>query len=130
MEWMIGIGIVLSVVVVFLWYGSSRGSAVRTCKSIYSKAKKRRPNKAERDYLKMVLLTRPPFDYQHDKVINLILDKCCDVDSLADHIAHFGRGPHSALMWRQRDEQIKMAEFRERFDPAKRNEDFFRQFWN
>ena len=55
-------------------FGISPESAYKTCIAIYKKAKRKNPNKAEMDYLKFVLLTKPPYDYQFDGVIKIILD--------------------------------------------------------
>lgn len=100
----------------------------KTCIKIYNRAKKMRPNKPERDYLELVLLTQPPYDYHRDDVIDAILEENPDIESLADFIA----GPE----WDEggMDERIRWVEEREmhkRVFPElkQRNLIFFREFW-
>ena len=60
----------------------------KTCLSIYNKAKKKRPNKPEWDYLKLVLLTKPPYDYQLDNIIDIILNEHAqNIHELAEFIS-------------------------------------------
>jgi len=100
-------------------FGTSKERQHRTCISIYHKAKKRRPNKTEHDYLKIVLLTKPPFDYQHDEVINEILSLCKDIHELASYIVK--NGTH---LWDSRERNLKFSNLQAR------NQQFFKEFWN
>jgi hypothetical protein len=98
-------------------------STYNACISIYNKAKSKRPDKLERDYLKIVLLTKPPFDYQYDQVIEGILDMYSDIHALANHIASFAKKPH---LWESRKRNMK--DRMEYFN--NRNNEFFSYFWN
>ena len=93
----------------------------KTCLQIYNKAKKRRPNKSERDLLKIVLLTKPPFDYQHDEVIDGLLDMCNNISELSKIISDFSK-PTDTL-WKNRKRNLKNSNLKER------NKVFFREFW-
>ena len=93
------------------------------------KAKRARPGKNERDYLKLVLITKPPFDYQYDNVIERILDESKeDIRELARLIYAFGhpRSPVSSHSWeaRQRNIELSLHSFQEK------NKQFFRDFWD
>ena len=95
---------------------------------IYNKAKRARPGKDERDYLKIVLMTKPPFDYQHNNVLERILDESHDdIRELARLIYTLGypRSPLSSESWEARQRNIKLSlhKFQER------NKQFFRDFW-
>lgn len=108
-------------------FGADPDSAYKTCIKIYEKAKRKRPGKSERDYLKLVLLTKPPYDYQFDRVIDMLLDNFKTIEDLADHIAN-GQDPHNREsqkdVWESRERNLKFApEVRER------NKTFFRKFW-
>lgn len=105
--------------------GVSEQGTIRTCKRLYSKAKRRRPNRDECDYLKLVLLTKPPFDYQRDEVIKLILDSFQDIDALAQHIANGVRDPHN---WASRAWNLEYGKGRQ-YNVEIRNAAFFRDFW-
>jgi hypothetical protein len=94
----------------------------KTCLQIYNKTKKKRPSKNERDLLKIVLLTKPPFDYQHDKVIEGLLDSCKNITELSKVISD-----HSKLndpLWKNRERNLKYSNLKER------NQNFFREFWS
>jgi Na+/phosphate symporter len=93
----------------------------KTCRKIYEKAKKMKPNKSERELLKIVLITKPPFDYQHDKVINSILDSCENIHELSDIISEGSKINNS--FWITRERNIKNSNLKER------NQTFFREFW-
>jgi hypothetical protein len=109
-------------------FGTSPESAYKTCVNIYEKAKRKNPNKSEIDYLKFVLLTKPPYDYQLDVVIDLILVNCCNISQLAKYIAD-GQDPinrdQQKDLWSSRERNLKFAP-----KVKKRNEEFFAQFWN
>ena len=97
-------------------------SPSEACLSIYKKAKRKRPNKAEQDYLKIVLLTKPPFDYQHDKVIDGLLDMCNNITELSKIISDFSKPTDS--LWQNRKRNLKFCNLKER------NKVFFREFWS
>jgi len=107
-----------------LIFGSKEERTKKMCMNLYQKAKKQRPGKSERDYLKIVLITKPPFDYQLDAVINEVLDSCSTIDELSDYIVEYSAG--------------RLCDFRERnicdHDMSKRidskNKQFFREFWH
>lgn len=126
-HWIAGalpLGLILWNVLGLLLPDRDADSAAKTCKSIYRKSKKMRPGKPERDYLKIVLLTRPPFDFQHDKVNDLILDECPDIDSLAQFVAEMG-SPGSDS-WERREANVAVLKGR----LEQRNAEFFDAFWN
>ena len=107
--------------------GADPDSVYKTCIKIYEKAKRKRPGKNERDYLKLVLLTKPPYDYQLDRVIDMLLDSFETIENLANYIANksdpYNRESQKD-MWESRERNLKFApEVRER------NESFFREFW-
>lgn len=95
---------------------------IKTCVSIYKKAKERKPNRSERDYLKIVLLTKPPFDYQHNKVIDFILDEQVrNIGELSDFIVEHRKEKE---LWQNREKNLKfLANIKDR------NTEFFRKFW-
>ncbi len=101
----------------------------KTCISIYNKAKKKRPNKLERDYLKLVLLTKPPYDYQLDNIIDLILDEHAhNINELAEFISEIQSmwtegEPLPGWEERQRNLKLYKQQFKER------NKKFFKEFW-
>ena len=109
-------------------FGTQEERNLRTCLRIYNKAKRARPGKDERDYLKIVLLTKPPFDYQWDNILERILDDSNnDITELAKMIYKLGN-PKSPLgngRWEARQRNIKLSshKFQER------NKHFFRDFW-
>ncbi len=99
------------------------GSTRKTCLSIYKKAKKKRPNKTERDYLKIVLLTKPPFDYQLDKIIESILDECETIDELSSYIEMTQKDKN---LWSNRERNLDILEEKGK----NRNEQFLIGFWD
>ena len=109
-------------------FGTDPDSVREACIKIYNEARKRRPGKPERDYLKLVLLTKPPFDYQLDRVIEGLLDQFRSIEALADYIA-FAADPSRREMqksdWEARKRNLKM------FPQIKaRNKAYFVQFWS
>ena len=98
-------------------------STRKTCLSIYKKAKKKRPNKTERDYLKIVLLTKPPFDYQLDKIIESILDECETIDELSSYIEMTQKDKN---LWSNRERNLDILEEKGK----NRNEQFLIGFWD
>lgn len=107
---------------------SDPDSIYKRCIKIYEKAKIKRPGKSERDYLKLVLLTKPPYDYQFDEVINLLLNKYKAIEDLAEYIAD-GSDPYyqdsQNDIWDSRKRNLKYFP-----KVKKRNKDFFREFWS
>jgi hypothetical protein len=63
-------------------FGTDPEGVYKTCVPVYERARGRRPNRPERDYLKLVLLTKPPYDYQTDAVIDQMVE-----DSRAQRIS-------------------------------------------
>lgn len=103
---------------------------IKTCISIYNKAKKKRPLKADRDYLKLVLLTKPPWDYALDPVIEYILNEHGrDIHALAEFIADMQTGERkrgelpSGFEERRRNLKQSGKKMKER------NKRFFKDFW-
>ena len=92
----------------------------KKCISLYEKIRKRRPEKSVRDCLKVVLLTKPPFDYQCSAVIELILEECTDIEKVAEYISELGR---TKSLWESRDRNLKS------FNVKDRNKLFFAEFW-
>ena len=108
--------------------GIDHKSVHKACVKIYETAKKKKPGKNERDYLKMVLLTKPPYDYQLDNSINYLLDEFKSIDKLADYIADgmSSSDNRESLkhLWESRERNLKHAP-----EVKKRNEAFFQEFW-
>jgi hypothetical protein len=78
--------------------------------------------------LKIVLLTKPPFDYQHDSMIDMILNECPDIDNLALFISTIAsKEPkwkgNTRGLWKCRAINLKRFNFKER------NKLFFAEFW-
>lgn len=94
----------------------------KTCISIYQKAKKRRPNKSEKDYLKIVLLTKPPFDYLPDEIIDSALNNFDNINDLAIYIASTHK---DKTFWFFREKNLKYNEKNIKL----RNTKFFDEFW-
>jgi len=97
-------------------------SPSEACLSIYKKAKEKRPNKSEQDYLKIVLLTKPPFDYQLDSVINLILEENKTIDDLSEYIEDMHK---DGSLWLNRNRNLEI--YKEKL--KQRNQEFFKEFW-
>ena len=109
-------------------FGTQEERNLRTCLRIYNKAKRARPGKDDRDYLKLVLITKPPFDYQWDNILDRILDDSNNnIMELAKMIYTFGnpKSPLGKSRWEARQRNIKLShhKFQER------NRQFFRYFW-
>ena len=94
----------------------------KTSLQIYNKAKKKRPNKSESDLLKIVLLTKPPFDYQHEKVIDGLLDMCNNISELSKIIYNHSKSNDPLCLNRTRN--LKYSNLKER------NKIFFQKFWS
>jgi len=108
-------------------FGTGPDSAYKTCIKFYEKAKRKRPGKSERDYLKLVLLTKPPYDYQSDSAIDMLLEEFDTIEDLASFIANgqesYNRESQKDV-WESRERNIKLSP-----KVKKRNEMFFREFW-
>ena len=102
-------------------FGTREQRVFKTCKKIYDDAKRKRPDRNERDYLKIILITKPPFDYQSDKMLDGILDSCRSVKDLSCEISNLGK---LNSLWNSRERNIKMG-FLEN-----RNRKFFSEFWD
>jgi hypothetical protein len=85
--------------------GVSDKSIFKTCIWIYQKQKKLYPNRPEREYLKFVLLTKPPFDWQVKTVTAMILDSCSNIEELAQYIVDNMR---SQYLWDTRERNLKL----------------------
>ena len=96
-------------------------SVLKTCTKLYNKAKKMRPDKNERDYLKIVLITKPPFDYQYDQILDKILDSCSNIEDLAREISKHGQ--LGSYLWESRKRNVKLGTL------EARNRAFFTEFW-
>ncbi|HBG62044.1 MAG: hypothetical protein A2Y03_06595 [Omnitrophica WOR_2 bacterium GWF2_38_59] len=92
------------------------------CIHLYDEAKKKKPGKAEKEYLKLILLTKPPFDYQIDIVLERILKDFKSIDKLADFIDKI---PVDDDMWKSRARNIKI--YKKQIEH--RNMLFFKEFW-
>ena len=102
-------------------FGTREERILRTCTSIYSKAKRMRPGKSEREYLKIVLITKPPFDYQFDQILDAILDSCTNIEDLSREISE--RGQPGSYLWEARERNLKLRNL------ESRNREFFCAFW-
>ncbi len=109
------------------------------CISLYLEAKRNRPGKEEKDYFKLILLTKPPFDYQHDGVIDLSLRDHDTIKALADFIVELSTGRSvqhepefiknwSRSMWESRQRNLSMEYTKQKLEA--RNKQFFREFWS
>ncbi len=93
------------------------------CLNLYNEAKERKPGKSKKDYLKLILLTKPPFDYQLDNVIEEALNKLTTIDNLADFITDI---PKNDYLWKSRKRNLK--EYKNKL--TSRNNLFFEEFWS
>ena len=111
----------------------------QTCIDLYQDAQQKCPGKPERDYLKIVLLTKPPFDFQHNGVIERILDENPTIEKLADFLVEISSGKTdthnpefitrwSQQMWTARERNLSIEYTKKKL--RHRNEEFFRQFWS
>jgi hypothetical protein len=95
----------------------------QTCMDLYIEAKKKRPEKEEIEYLKLILLTKPPFDYQLDVIIDEILKTNNSIDKLSDFITDIKT---DNFLWETRKKNLKM--YKEKL--KLRNQSFFQHFWS
>jgi hypothetical protein len=92
----------------------------------YNDAKRKAPNKPERDYLKMVLINTPPFDWQLERVIEGILDEYLkDINDLSDFLA-ISYKPDNPL-WKYRELNIMDSSIKEHI--SKNKNDFLKAFF-
>jgi len=102
-------------------FGTREERVLKTCTRIYNKTKKMRPGRNERDYLKFVLITKPPFDYQYDQVLDYILDSCSNIRELSKMISEQGKG--GSHLWKSRERNVRLGALKNR------NKKFFSEFW-
>jgi len=76
----------------------------KPCAVIFEEARKRKPGKADYDYLKFVLFSKPPFDYQEDRVIENILKEFKSIKALEDFILDVQK---DKTLWGLRNENLK-----------------------
>lgn len=98
-------------------------SPKEACISIYNNSKKKMPNKTEEQYLKIVLLTKPPFDYQLDPVITYILSEFSSIEKLSDFVEDNHKDED---LWSNRKRNL--AIYKNKL--TERNNSFFKEFWN
>jgi len=105
-------------------FGADANGIHDTCIKIYHKFKIKRPNRNERDYLKMVLLTKPPFDYLMDYIIDRFLDEAPTIEQLAIFISENckANSPVGNNLWDQRERNLKN---KDQFKVKERNQQFF-----
>jgi len=96
-------------------------SKKKSCAVIFEDAKKRRPGKADSDYLKFVLLSKPPFDYQEDRVIENILKEFRSINDLEDFICNVQK---DETLWALRNKNLK----RKSKELTMRNNEFLNSF--
>jgi hypothetical protein len=85
--------------------GASDKSIFKACISIYQKQKKLLPNKPDRDYLKFVPLTKPPFDWQVKPVTDMILTAWSKIGGLAQYFVDNARDQY---LWNTRDRNRRL----------------------
>ncbi len=102
-------------------FGTREEKVLKTCTKIYNKAKRMKPGRSERDYLKIVLITKPPFDYQVDEILDDILDSCENINDLSMVIAE--QGEIGSSLWEFRERNVKLGIL------SARNKKYFSEFW-
>jgi len=102
-------------------FESREEKILKTCLELYNKAKKTRPDKSEYDCFKIVMITKPPFDYQADLVLDELLSSCKSINDLASIISEYSK--LSSEFWKSREKNKKSRIFEER------NKKFFEEFW-
>lgn len=101
--------------------GADDASVRRTCNQLYEKARRIRPDRDDRDCLKIVLMTKPPFDYLPGETIEEFLDEASNIEGLCDVVCRDGR---ERYLWEVRE---KMRTNR---SIANGREEFFSWFWH
>jgi len=94
----------------------------KSCTAIFQEARKRSPGKANCDYLKFVLLSKAPFDYQEDRIIENILNVFNTIEDLASFISDVQR---DETFWAMRSKNLK----RKSKELVKRNNEFLNAFY-
>lgn len=102
-------------------FGNKKERILRTCTKLYKKAKKERPGRKESEYYKIILLTKPPFDYQYENVIGAILESTKSIGDLAKQI--YMHGQINSHLWVARERNIKKGRV------VEKNQEFIRKFW-
>ena len=98
-------------------------SPKHTCAILYNEAKKKKPGKEETEYLKLILLTKPPFDYQLDVVIDETLKNFKSIEDLSDFITAV---PKNDYLWESRTRNLEI--YKKKLE--ERNRLFFQEFWS
>ena len=107
-------------------FGKEPESIRRDCIKIYEKARRQRPGKPNQDYLKLVLLTKPPYDYQHDRIIEKVLKECSNIEELADYI---GFSLDTSLSGKSSLWEFRKRNLKNLPQVKERNRKFFQEFW-
>lgn len=97
-------------------------SPKHTCVTLYNEAKNKKPGKDEIEYLKLILLTKPPFDYQLDVVIDETLKNFKLIEDLSDFVTAI---PKDDYLWESRTRNLKT--YKKKLE--ERNRQFFQEFW-
>ena len=90
---------------------------------IYRDAKNLRPGKSEKEYFKLLLLTKPPFDYQLDTVIEFVINEYNLIEDLSDFVTEISKDD---CLWENRTKNLKI--YRKKLE--ERNRLFFKEFWS
>ena len=98
-------------------------SSKQTCVALYNEAKNKKPGKEEIEYLKLILLTKPPFDYQLDVVIDETLKNFKSIEDLSDFVTKI---PKDDYLWESRTRNLKI--YKKKLE--ERNRLFFQEFWS
>ena len=98
-------------------------SPKQACISLYNEAKKKKPGKEEIEYLRLILLTKPPFDYQLDVVIDETLKNFKSIEDLSDFVTAI---PKDDYLWESRTRNLKI--YKKKLE--ERNRRFFQEFWS
>ena len=96
-------------------------SPKQACATLYNEAKKKKPGKEEIEYLKLILLTKPPFDYQLDVVIDETLKNFKSIEDLSDFVTKI---PKDDYLWESRTRNLKI--YKKKLE--ERNRLFFQEF--
>lgn len=94
----------------------------KSCTAIFEEARKRCPGKAYVDYLKFVLLSKAPFDYQEDRIIENILNVFSTIEDLESFVSDVRK--HETF-WAMRSNNLK----RKSEELMKRNNEFLNAFY-
>jgi hypothetical protein len=93
----------------------------KSCIAIFEEARKRSPGKANGDYLKFVLLSKAPFDYQEDRIIDSIISVFSTIDDLESFVSDVQK---DETFWAMRNKNLK----RRSNELTVRNNEFFQTF--